>query len=143
VGEQFNTWLTTPTKRPNPDVRDTVYFFGMQSVGNQEIWETVWDLFVNEADASEKSKLMYGLSAVQEPWLLQRYISLAWNEEYVRGQDYFTCLTYISSNPMGESLVWDYVRENWPQLVARFGLNERYLGNLIPSITARFNIPIN
>ncbi|KAL7728103.1 hypothetical protein ACLKA6_002245 [Drosophila palustris] len=139
VGEQFNTWLTKPTVRPNPDVRDTVYFFGMQSVGNQEIWETVWELFVNEADASEKSKLMYGLSAVQEPWLLQRYINLAWNEEYVRGQDYFTCLTYISSNPMGESLVWDYVRENWLQLVARFGLNERYLGNLIPSITARFH----
>ncbi|KAH8399407.1 hypothetical protein KR215_009733 [Drosophila sulfurigaster] len=139
VGVQFNTWLAAPTQRPNPDVRDTVYYYGMQSVGNQETWETVWELFVNEADASEKSRLMYGLAAVQEPWLLQRYISLAWNEEYVRGQDYFTCLTYISANPMGESLVWDYVRENWLQLVARFGLNERYLGNLIPSITARFN----
>ncbi|KAH8312017.1 hypothetical protein KR044_009049 [Drosophila immigrans] len=139
VGEQFNSWLAAPTKRPNPDVRDTVYYYGMQSVGNQEIWETVWELFVNEADASEKSKLMYGLAAVQEPWLLQRYINLAWNEDYVRGQDYFTCLTYISANPMGESLVWDYVRENWLQLVTRFGLNERYLGNLIPSITARFN----
>ncbi|KAH8359852.1 hypothetical protein KR093_009103 [Drosophila rubida] len=139
VGEQFNSWLAAPAKRPNPDVRDTVYYYGMQSVGNQEIWEAVWELFVNEADASEKSKLMYGLAAVQEPWLLQRYIDLAWHEEYVRGQDYFTCLTYISANPMGESLVWDYVRENWLALVDRFGLNERYLGNLIPSITARFN----
>ncbi|XP_001358398.3 glutamyl aminopeptidase [Drosophila pseudoobscura] len=139
VGEQFNSWLVKPDERPKPDLRETIYYYGMQSVGNQEIWEKVWELFVNEADASEKSKLMYGLAAVQEPWILQRYIDLAWNEEYVRGQDYFTCLTYIAANPVGESLVWEYVRENWQKLVDRFGLNERYLGNLIPSITARFS----
>ncbi|XP_023035875.2 uncharacterized protein LOC6650874 [Drosophila willistoni] len=139
VGLQFNSWLANPDVRPNPDVREAVYYYGMLSVGNQETWESVWDLFVNETDASEKSKLMYGLAAVQEPWLLQRYINLAWNEEYVRGQDYFTCLSYIAANPVGEPLVWEHVRENWLQLVERFGLNERYLGNLIPSITARFN----
>lgn len=35
--------------------------------------------------------------------------------------------------------MWDYVRANWNGLVGRFGLNERYLGRLIPSITGRFN----
>jgi len=139
AGEQFNAWLAKPEDRPKADVRETVYYYGIQSVGSQEDWDAVWELFVNESDASEKSKLMYGLSAIQIPWILQRYIDLAWNEEYVRGQDYFTCLTYISANPVGESLVWDYVRENWQRLVDRFGLNERYLGNLIPSITARFS----
>ncbi|XP_016947727.2 glutamyl aminopeptidase [Drosophila biarmipes] len=139
AGEQFNTWLAKPEDRPKADVRETVYYYGIQSVGSQEVWDAVWKLFVNETDASEKSKLMYGLSAITTPWILQRYIDLAWNEEYVRGQDYFTCLTYISANPAGESLVWDYVRENWQRLVDRFGLNERYLGNLIPSITARFS----
>lgn len=66
------------------------------------------------------------------------YINLAWNESYVRGQDYFNCLQYIAQNRVGEPLVWDYVRENWPRLVERFGINERYLGRLIPSITTRF-----
>ncbi|KAH8335428.1 hypothetical protein KR074_001621 [Drosophila pseudoananassae] len=139
AGEQFTSWLAKPDDRPKADVRETVYYYGMLSVGDQETWDTVWELFVNEADASEKSKIMYGLSAVNSPWILQQYIDLAWNESYVRGQDYFTCLTYISANPVGESLVWDYVRENWTKLVDRFGLNERYLGNLIPSITARFS----
>lgn len=31
------------------------------------------------------------------------------------------------------------MRENWPKLVQRFGLNERYLGSMIPAITARFS----
>lgn len=44
----------------------------------------------------------------------------------------------IASNPVGEPLVWDYVRENWPKMVKRFGLNERYLGGMIPGITGSF-----
>lgn len=64
---------------------------------------------------------------------------LAWDEKNVRGQDYFSCLSNIAANPIGEPLVWDYVRENWPKLVDRFTLNERYLGRLIPSISGGFS----
>lgn len=34
--------------------------------------------------------------------------------------------------------MWDYIRENWPRLVERFGINERYMGRMIPAITSRF-----
>ncbi|CAD6993566.1 unnamed protein product [Ceratitis capitata] len=138
AGSRFNTWLSTPTVRPHPDIRETIYYYGAFSA-NEQSWQTMWNLFVSETDASEKSKLMYGLSAVQVPWILSNYINLAWDENNVRGQDYFTCLQYIAANPVGEPLVWDYVRENWLKLVERFGLNERYLGSMIPSITSRFD----
>lgn len=67
---------------------------------------------------------------------------MAWDENNVRGQDYFTCMQGIASNRVGEAVVWDYVRDNWQKLVDRFGLNERYLGRMIPSITGRFNSAI-
>ncbi|XP_058986730.1 glutamyl aminopeptidase-like [Musca domestica] len=136
---EFDKWLANPSTRPHPDVRETVYYYGMLNSGNEENWNQMWNLFVSETDASEKSKLMYGLAAVQEPWILSRYVQLAWDDSYVRGQDYFTCLQYIAANPIGEPIVWDYVRENWLNLVERFGLNERYLGSMIPSITSRFS----
>ncbi|XP_039964988.1 uncharacterized protein LOC120777590 [Bactrocera tryoni] len=135
---RFNAWLANPDTRPHPDIRETIYYYGAFAA-NESAWQTMWDLFVSEADASEKSKLMYGLSAVQVPWILGNYINLAWDENNVRGQDYFTCIQYIAANPVGEPIVWDYVREHWPDLVDRFGLNERYLGSMIPSITARFD----
>ena len=56
----------------------------------------------------------------------------------MRRQDYFNCLAMISNNRVGEPLVWDYVRSHWEEMVNRFGLNERYLGSLIPSITDAF-----
>lgn len=134
----FNEWLANPETRPSPDIRDVVYYFGLQQVNTEAAWDKVWQLYLAEADAQEKLKLMNALAAIRVPWILQRYIQLAANEENVRRQDYFTLLGYISSNPIGQSLVWDYVREEWSQLVERFGINERNLGNLIPTITARF-----
>ncbi|XP_075149954.1 glutamyl aminopeptidase-like [Haematobia irritans] len=138
AGKRFNEWLSNVNVRPHPDIRSTVYYYGMKKAGNEQLWNQVWDLFINESDAQEKIKLMEALAAINEPWILQRYINLAWDENNVRGQDYFTCLQYISQNPIGQPLVWDYVRENWPRLVKRFGINERYLGRMIPCITSRF-----
>lgn len=134
----FNQWLASPDTRPNPDVRDVVYYFGLQQVNTESAWDQVWQLYLTEPDAQEKLKLMNALAAIKVPWLLQRYINLAWDENNVRRQDYFTLLGYISTNPVGQSLVWDYVRENWDKLVERYGINERTLGRLIPTITARF-----
>ena len=48
-------------------------------------------------------------------------------------------MSLIASNRIGEPIVWDYVREKWPVLVERFGLNERYLGRMIPQITRGFS----
>ncbi|XP_068153826.1 glutamyl aminopeptidase isoform X1 [Drosophila tropicalis] len=135
----FNQWLASPATRPSPDIRDVVYYYGLQQVNTEAAWDQVYQLYQAETDAQEKLKLMNALAAVKVPWLLQRYINLAWDENIVRRQDYFTLLGYISTNPVGQSLVWDYVREKWEQLVDRFGITERTLGRLIPTITARFN----
>lgn len=142
AGDEFTKWLTTPAVRPTPDLRDLIYYWGMYSKGNEARWFQMWELFRTEPDAQEKTKLMSGLAGVQVPWILQRFIDLAWDEGNVRGQDYFSCMQLIAGNRVGESLVWDYVRGHWPQLVARFGLNERYLGRLIPGITSRFSTPM-
>ncbi|XP_061399843.1 glutamyl aminopeptidase [Musca vetustissima] len=135
---RFTAFLANPTNKPEPDLREAIYYYGMQRLGKQKQWEQLWDIFVAEKDSSEKLKLMYGLAAIREPWILKRFIDLAWNEDYVRSQDYFTCIQNIAANPVGEPIVWEYVRENWPTMVKRFGLNDRYFGRMIPTITERF-----
>lgn len=39
-----------------------------------------------------------------------RFISLAWNPDNVRRQDYFTVLVLLSDNPVGTQIVWDHIR---------------------------------
>lgn len=146
VGERFRKWLDTDpiNERPHPDLRSLIYYHGMRSVGTEQDWNKVfYEIFANETDASEKAKLQSGLAAIQDEVILNKYIELASvDETYVRKQDYFSLLSSISGNRMGEMLVWDYVRDNWLQLVERFGLNERNLGRMIPNVTNKFAKPI-
>lgn len=111
----------------------------MANAGSDESWEKIFALFVAEQDATEKLKLMSALTSVKNIDNLDKLIKLAATEtQIIKGQDYFTVLQNIAANRYGEDLVWNYVRENWDKLVERFGLNERTLGRMIPSITARF-----
>ncbi|XP_064214193.1 aminopeptidase A isoform X3 [Tribolium castaneum] len=134
----FGQWIDDNSFEISPNLRSIVYKFGMVTA-DEVTWNKVFEIFANETDANEKLKLMNGLANVRNPSLLTKLIDLAKDETYVRSQDYFTLLQYISSNPVGTPIVWDYVRENWPYLVERFTLNDRYLGRLIPAITNRFS----
>lgn len=126
-------------EKPQPDLREVVYYYGMVHSGSEDVWDQMWGIYVKEQDANEKAKLMEGLSAIQVPWILKRFVNLAWNPENVREQDYFTCIQGIAANPVGEPIVWEYVRENWEKMVDRFGINNRYLGRMIPAITGNFD----
>lgn len=71
-GRQFSEWLKDTDKRPHPDIRSIVYYYGMQSVGNEVIWDQIWKVFISEQNAQEKQNLMDALTAIKEPWILQR-----------------------------------------------------------------------
>ncbi|XP_065573933.1 glutamyl aminopeptidase-like isoform X1 [Artemia franciscana] len=136
---RFQQWIQNPGYYLSPNIRTIVYKYGMSSIGNEEIWKTVWDRYLQEADVQEKTKLLQGLASVQDPYIINQYLILAKNDSFVRSQDYFSVLQYISGNPIGEPLVWNFVRDEWQYLVDRFTLNDRYLGNMVKSITSRFS----
>ncbi|KAJ8979934.1 hypothetical protein NQ317_003676 [Molorchus minor] len=133
---QFNNWIDNRTSL-SQDLRSLIYKYGMKSA-NEETFQKLLENYKIENDASEKLKLINGLANVQNTSLLSSLIDLSKNESIVRSQDYFSVLQYISLNPLGTPLVWNFVRENWEYLVERFTLNNRYLGSLIPAITSSF-----
>lgn len=52
-------------------------------------------------------------------FLTVRYLEYTKDENLIRTQDFFSVVTYISDNPVGNPLVWDWVRKNWDYLVDR------------------------
>ena len=72
-------------------------------------------------------KVQNSVYVVVEWPLINDHYRLAKNETIVRGQDYLTCLRYIAQNPIGLPIVWEFLRDEWPYLVERFSLNDRYL----------------
>merc|ERR1712029_1083099 len=114
-----------------PNLRDIVYVHGMQGL---DTWKWMLDLYKVENNAQEKLKLLRGLCSSGQPWILSHLLDLTWDESIVRRQDYFTLITYMSWNRIGEPIVWDFVRNNWPRLVQRFTLNDRLMGRMLSDI---------
>ncbi|XP_058810671.1 glutamyl aminopeptidase-like isoform X2 [Phymastichus coffea] len=139
AGVIFKSWINDQKdRRPHPDIRTLVYYYGMSHIGGEAEWDVMFQRFTKEGNAAEKNKLMLGLAGVRSKFILEKYINLAMDENYVRSQDALSCLQSISNNPEGTHLVWDWVRNNWELLVKRYTLNDRYLGQLIPGITRKF-----
>ena len=69
---------------------------------------------------------------------MHRFVNLAKNESYVRSQDFFSALSYIAGNPVGNNIVWDFLRSEWSYLVDRFTLNDRYLGRQPKTVSSNF-----
>ncbi|XP_069668648.1 aminopeptidase A-like isoform X2 [Periplaneta americana] len=139
--EMFKNWINNvkTAEKPHPDIRSHVYGQGLKLAGGEREWDIMWNLYLNETDAQERIKLLSGLAHSSEPWILKRYIELSKNETNVRSQDYFTVLSFISHNPVGTPIVWDFIRDEWQYLVDRFTLNDRYLGRMVPVVTSSFS----
>ncbi|XP_071953572.1 glutamyl aminopeptidase-like [Antedon mediterranea] len=120
--------------RTSPNLRSMIYRYGMEKAGNQNEWDFMWEGYLNATVSQERSRLLYGLARTRNVWLLCRYLDYAMDESKVRSQDFFTVVNYIADNPVGNPIVWDWVRTNWELLVNRFGISSRSLGRLVPSI---------
>ncbi len=137
AGQMLLDWRNNGTFI-EPDLREIVYSFGMKSLNDHEVWKFMLERYKVETNAQEKQKLLRGLTAIGEPWILSNLLNLAKDESIIRSQDFFTLLTYMSWNRIGVPIVWDFVRSEWPYLEARFTLNNRLMGRMISDITETF-----
>ena len=94
--------------------------------------------FQAEANPQEKLKMLRALTCIRVPWILSHFLELAKDESVVRSQDYFSFLTFLSWNRVGQPLVWDFVRTEWNYLVGRFTLNDRLFGRFLATATESF-----
>ena len=139
ASELFQAWIKDPTVYIHPNLRNSVYKYGMAASGDAMSWEVMLERYLSEVNAQEKRKLLYGLCQIKEPWILNRLMLLAQNETNVRSQDYFTVLSYVNRNPVGNPIVWKFLQSEWSSLVERFGLHSRYLGRMPKSISYDFS----
>ena len=53
------------------NLKSLIYFYGIASTSSQE-WDKLFEKYLASTAASEKNKLLYGLSGSREPWVLRR-----------------------------------------------------------------------
>lgn len=59
------------------------------------------------------------MSCTKEPWLLNKHLNNQLNETKVRVQDSLTGLRYTTYKPYSNVIAWNFIKNNWNQLIQR------------------------
>lgn len=135
----FREWMANPAHNNiSVNLKSTVYCNAIAAGGVEE-WDFAWKMYKGATIASEADKLMSALSCTREPWLLNRYLSYCLDPEKIRKQDATSTINSIASNPIGQSLAWDFVRANWDHIYNDYGGGSFSFGGLISGVSRRFS----
>ncbi|XP_061578144.1 aminopeptidase N-like [Cololabis saira] len=137
----FKQWMDSPHYNPiHPNLRSAVYCSAI-AAGREAEWHFGWSQFKNASVASEASKLMAALACTNDTQLLNTYLNYTLDPAIIRKQDATTVITSVASNRAGQSLAWDFVREQWEYMFTEYGVGSFSFASLITGVTARFSTP--
>ncbi|XP_037538537.1 aminopeptidase Ey [Nematolebias whitei] len=137
----FRLWMENPPHNPiHPNLRSAVYCSAV-AAGGQTEWDFGWSQFKMSSVASEASKLLSALACSNDTEQLKRYLSLTLNSSMIRKQDATSVITAVAANRAGQSLAWDFVRDQWEYLSTDYGVGSFSFASLISGVTARFSTP--
>ncbi|XP_028286018.1 aminopeptidase N-like [Parambassis ranga] len=141
TGTWFQQWMDRPQHNMiHPNLRSVVYCSAVAAGGEAE-WHFGWSQFRNASVASEANKLMSALACTNSTQLLSRYLSFTLNSSLIRKQDAAAVITAVAANRAGQSLAWDFVREQWEYMFTQYGVGSISFASLITGVTARFSTP--
>ncbi|XP_058472021.1 glutamyl aminopeptidase [Solea solea] len=138
----FDSWIDGSLSDVAVNLRLLVYRYGMKNSNSEAKWKIMFQKYIDSTLAQEKDKLLYGLASVGDVDLLFKLLEATKNESVVRSQDVFTVVRYVSYNPLGQSMAWDWTTLNWDYLVSRYTINDRNLGRLLNQITTTYNTEV-
>ncbi|XP_013408526.1 uncharacterized protein LOC106172388 isoform X2 [Lingula anatina] len=141
----FNTWkLEVNPDEINPitpNLKSTVYCNAIEN-GGQEEWDWMYERYKKANVATERSKLLVGLSCSREPFILSRYLSYSLNSAEIRRQDGPSVIGYIARNPIGRLMAWDFMQSQWDKIMEIYGKSTFSFPRIIKGVTSTLTTPI-
>uniref|UniRef100_A0A8C4MU83 Aminopeptidase n=1 Tax=Equus asinus TaxID=9793 RepID=A0A8C4MU83_EQUAS len=133
----FSQWMESGGKLNIPtDVLKIVYSVGAQTTAG---WNYLLKQYELSVSGAEKNKILYALSTSKHEEKLMKLIELGMEGKVIKTQDLAALLHAIARNPEGQQLAWNFVRENWTELLKKFGLGSFPMRMIISGTTAHFS----
>ncbi|XP_056308223.1 aminopeptidase N [Danio aesculapii] len=135
----YKQWMDQPNHNLiHPNLRSTVYCSAIATGGAEE-WDFGWKMFKIATIAIEADKLMSSLACAKNRTLLKRYLGYTLDPSMIRKQDATSVIVYIASNPDGQTLAWEFVRNKWKYMFTEYGVGSFNFASLISGITKTFS----
>lgn len=111
------------------DIRGVVYSIVAQK-GNTKTWNDFKKRYIETSLQEEKDRYGRALANFTNKKLLAKTLAFALSKD-VRGQDAPFMISLVWQNKYGRELTWQFVKNNWPLLVQRYGEGGHFLSRLL------------
>ncbi|PFX22374.1 Glutamyl aminopeptidase [Stylophora pistillata] len=139
ASKYFRDWMRDPFQNQIPaNFRSLVYYYGIAN-GGQEEWNFAFDQLLQTSVASERMKLVHGLAASPEPWILSRFLQLSLDKTKIKSSDAPLVIGKVAeTSPVGQQIAWDFILKHWKLLEERYGESLYILRGVLDSVTSGF-----
>ncbi|OCU02291.1 endoplasmic reticulum aminopeptidase 1 isoform X2 [Xenopus laevis] len=135
--EYFKRWQESNGTISLPrDVALAVYAVGAQT---NEGWDFLFEKYKTTLSGSEKNQIQLALTITSLKHKLQWLMEEGMKGDHVRTQDLPHIVLCVSRNPVGHTLAWEFLKNNWGNLVQKFELGSRTIGSMVVGITKQYS----
>ncbi|KAM3611336.1 uncharacterized protein V6R79_016809 [Siganus canaliculatus] len=124
------------TSRIPGDLQQAVFNVAAQS---DKDWTTLLDLYGRTTYDAEKRKMLLALASTQDPrrivWILQTGLK----DSVIQTQELPLVISTVCKGFAGYLFAWDFVQENWDQLIEKFPVGSFAIQSIVKSVTSQFS----
>ncbi|XP_069348465.1 endoplasmic reticulum aminopeptidase 1 [Eulemur rufifrons] len=133
----FREWKESNANLSLPnDVTLAVFAVGAQ---NTEGWDFLYSKYQSSLSSTEKEQIEFALCTSQNKDKLQWLLDQSFKGDIIKTQEFPGILTLIGRNPVGYPLAWQFLRENWNELVQKFELGSPSIAHMVMGTTNQFS----
>lgn len=134
--EYFKNWKESNGSLSLPrDVVLAVYAVGAQT---SEGWDYLFERY-RTAATGEMHLIEYALTVTHNQDKLQWLMEEALKGDFIKTQELPHIVASVGRNKVGHKLAWSFLKNNWHQLVLKFELGSRTIGDMVVGVTKLFS----
>ncbi|EDV23636.1 uncharacterized protein TRIADDRAFT_57042 [Trichoplax adhaerens] len=100
-------------------LREVAFRTGIE-YGSVQEWDFVYNIYRTTLIPTERSSAFYAMSFPRDPYIINRYLQFATDPTKIDPSNSMTVFVFLTFNPVGRDLVWEYVRQNTGYFMNRF-----------------------
>ncbi|XP_053330631.1 endoplasmic reticulum aminopeptidase 1 [Spea bombifrons] len=135
--EYFRKWQESNGTYSIPrDVALAVYAVGAQTPDG---WNFLFEKYKTSLSSSQMHLFELALSLTSNKEKLQWLMVEGLKGQHIKTQDLPHMVIYVSRNPHGFSLAWEFLKNNWDAFVQKFELGSRTVGDMVVGVTKMYS----
>ncbi|KAM9858308.1 leucyl-cystinyl aminopeptidase [Aulostomus maculatus] len=124
------------TYRIPGDLQRLVFSVAAQS---NEDWESLLTMYVYVTYDAEKRKMLQGLASTQDTRRIVWILKTGLRGDIIQTQELPLVINTVCKGFAGYLFAWDFIQENWNQLIEKFPVGSFAIQSIIKSATSHFS----